>query len=206
MTAIPLTRISASPEKAAAIRNSVRSVFLPTDGIRRLARACDAPSFYALIADPRVSDPIYTLPKPRTVEAAHDFIVRHIEEQARGDGMLIFDFDDRGALAGYHDIKVWPEWAACELGGAVRPDRQGGGRGTAGAAKAFDWLFNAIGVELVCETAALDNIRTRKLLERLGFRLIGEIESELPGGGVRPSLYFELTKAEWALRQASTIG
>lgn len=158
-----------------------------------------------LIADPRVSDPIYTLPKPPTLEAARAFIEHHIEEQRRGEGLLILDVDERGAVAGYHDIQFWPKWAACELGGAIRPDQQGSGSGTAGAAMAFDWLFDVIGVELICETAALDNIRTRKLLLRLGFRLIGEIESELPGGGVRPSLYFEMTRAEWIARQRSTI-
>ncbi len=143
------------------------------------------------------------MPKPPTLAAARDFIEAHIDERARGEGLLIFDFDETGAVAGYHDIKVWPEWSAAELGGAIRPDRQGEGAGTSGAARAFDWLFTVIGVDLICETAALDNIRTRKLLLHLGFRLIGEIGSELPGGGVRPSLYFEITGAQWRQRDAS---
>lgn len=206
MTKIPLTRLKAAPEKSASICKAVRSVSFPSDGRKRLATAGDAAAFHDLIADPRVSEPIYTLPKPPTLEAANAFIKRHIEEQARGEGLLIFDFDETGGLAGYHDIQVWPEWAAAELGGAIRPDRQGGGAGTTGAAMAFDWLFDIIGVDLICETAALDNVRTRKLLERIGFRLIGEIESELPSGGSRPSLYFEMTRRERAQRAASTIG
>lgn len=161
-------------------------------------------AFLALIADPRISGPIYTLPKPPTLDAARAFIARHAEERLRGEGLLILDFDETGDVAGYHDIQFWPEFAACELGGAIRTDRQGAGRGGAGAAAAFDWLFSEIGVELICETAAIDNIRTKKLLERLGFRLVGEIESDLPAGGVRPSLYFELTRAEWGRSQRST--
>lgn len=206
MTAIPLTRIPAPPEKAEAIRAAVRAVALPEGGRRRLARESDAEGFYALIADPLVSDPIYTLPKPPTPEKVREFIRRHEEERARGEGLLILDTDENGRVAGYHDIRVWPEWAAAELGGALRPDIQGGGAGGRGAAAAFDWLFEAIGVDLICETAALDNIRTRKLLERIGFRLIGEIESELPGGGVRPSLYFELTRVEFLQRRSSKTG
>lgn len=206
MTKIPLTRLEAAPEKSASIRAAVRSVSFPAESRKRLAAAADTAAFHDLIADPRVSAPIYTLPKPPTLEAAGAFIRRHIDEQARGEGLLVFDFDETGALAGYHDIQVWPEWAAAELGGAIRPDRQCGGAGTAGAAVAFDWLFDVIGVDLICETAALDNVRTRKLLERIGFRLIGEIESELPSGGSRPSLYFEMTRAERAQRAASTIG
>jgi RimJ/RimL family protein N-acetyltransferase len=206
VTKLPLTRVKATPETADAIRDAVRCVSLPADGRRRLADVGDAPAFLALIIDPRVSSPIYTLPKQPTLAAARDFIARHVEEHARGEGLLILDFDEAGAVAGYHDIKVWPEWAAAELGGAIRPDRQGEGRGGAGAVSAFDWLFNTIGVDLICETAALDNLRTRKLLTRIGFRLVGQIESELPSGGVRPSLYFELTRAEFDQRRSSTIG
>jgi RimJ/RimL family protein N-acetyltransferase len=200
VTKLPLTRNRAPVAKEAAIREAVCAVEFPENGRRRLARPDDAPAFYDLISDPRVSKPIYTLPKPPTPHAVHAFIERHISEQAQGEGLLILDFDRSGAVAGYHDIQFWPEWSACELGGAIRADMQGAGSGAAGAAKAFDWLFNVIGVDLICETAALDNLRTRKLLERIGFRLIGEIESELPGGGVRPSLYFEMTRTEWARR------
>jgi len=197
MADIPLTRIAATPEKSDAIRNAVRAASFPAGQGRRLATVADADAFFALIADPRVSDPIYTLPKPPTLQKARAFIERHDGEQRRGEGLLILEFDGAGAVVGYHDIQVWPQWAACELGGAIHPDRQGGGAGTAGAAMAFDWLFSTFGVDLICETAALDNIRTRKLLERIGFRLLGKIESDLPEGGVRPSLYFEMTRTEW---------
>lgn len=206
MAKIPLTRNPAAPEKSAAIRKAVSAVSFPPDAARRLAAGADAEAFLGLIADPRVSDPIYTLPKPPTLEAARAFIEQHIAERRRGEGLLILEFDNAGAVAGYHDIQVWPEWAACELGGAIRPDRQGGGSGTAGAAAAFGWLFDAIGVDLICETSALDNVRTQRLLERLGFRFVGVIESDLPGGGVRPSRYFELTRAQWLQRDFSRIG
>ncbi len=205
MTKIPLTRIEAAPKKSESIRAAVRSVSFPPAARRRLAAPGDSAAFHELIADPRVSDPIYTLPKPPTLSSASAFIDRHIAEQTRGEGLLIFEFDEAGRMSAYHDIQFWPEWAVCELGGAVRPDRQGEGAGGAGAAAAFDWLFGSFGVDLICETAALNNIRTRKLLERIGFRLVGEIESELPGGGARQSLYFELTRAEWIARQRSTM-
>jgi RimJ/RimL family protein N-acetyltransferase len=196
MVEIPLTRITASPEKGEAIRAAVRAVSFPADGLRRLATVDDAPAFFALIADPHVSDPIYTLPKPPTLEAARAFIARHTEEHARGDGILILDYDETGAVAGYQDIRLWPEFSAAEVGGAIRPDRQESGSGGAGATAAFAWLFDVIGVDLICETTALDNVRARKLLERIGFHLVGEIQSELPGGGVRPSLYFEMTRED----------
>ncbi len=206
MATIPLTRHPACAEKAASIRAAVRAVAFPPDGRRILAAADDAPRFFELIRDPAVSAPIYTLPKPVTLDAARAFIERHVEEHARGEGLLILDLDGLGAVAGYHDIQVWPVWSAAELGGAIRPDRQNAGHGGAGASAAFDWLFGVIGVDLVCETAALDNVRTHRLLERLGFHRLGEIDSDLPGGGARRSVYFEMTRAEWNQARASRIG
>lgn len=206
MAAIPLTRHAASAEKAAAIRAAVRAVALAPDGRRTVATVADAARFFELIRDPSVSAPIYTLPKPVTLASARAFIERHVEEHARGEGLLILDLDEAGAVAGYHDIQFWPDWSAAELGGAIRPDRQNAGHGGAGASAAFEWLFGVIGVDLVCETAALDNIRTHRLLDRIGFRRLREIDSDLPGGGVRRSLYFEMTRAEWDQARASRIG
>jgi RimJ/RimL family protein N-acetyltransferase len=203
MTALPRTRIPASAQKAAAIREAVRRADFPATGHRRLAGEGDASGFLRLIADPSIGERIYTLPRPATLATVRDFIARHVEERIRGEGLLICEFDEEGDVEAYNDFRFWPEWAACELGGAIRPDRQGAGRGGAGAAAAFQWLFEKIGVELICETAALDNIRTRKLLERLGFDLIGEIDIELPDGSVRPSLYFELSLDGWRLRRAA---
>lgn len=205
MAAIPLTRIPASPEKARAIRDAVRAVAFPAAGDRIVAAAPDADRFFALIKDPAISGPIYTLPKPVTLEASRAFIERHVEEQTRGEGLLMLELDGDGAVAAYHDIQIWPEWSAAELGGAIRTDRQGAGQGGAGAAAAFAWLFGVIGVDLICETAALDNIRTHRLLERIGFRRLCEIDSDLPGGGVRRSVYFELTRTEWNQARSSTI-
>ncbi|MFN3959642.1 MAG: GNAT family N-acetyltransferase [Parvularculaceae bacterium] len=206
MAAIPLTRIPASPEKARAIRAALRAVAFPAAGARIIAAAPDADRFFALIKDPAISAPIYTLPKPVTLETSLAFITRHIEEKARGEGLLILDLDENGAVAGYHDIQIWPEWSAAELGGAIRTDRQGAGQGGAGAAAAFAWLFGVIGVDLICETAALDNIRTHRLLERIGFRRVGEIDSDLPGGGVRRSVYFELARSDWDQARSSNRG
>lgn len=201
MTTIPLTRIAAPPEKQAAIRNAVRAVATAPGGAR-VATIEDAEALTAMLADPAVADPIYTLPKPITLDSVTAFIARHLEERDDGRGLLLIGVDEAGAVAGYHDIQVWPEWAACELGGAIRPDRQGAGAGIAGAAAAFDWMFEEIGVDLICETAALDNVRTARLLERIGFTDKGEIESALPGGGARPSRYWELTRRQWEARRA----
>lgn len=199
MGGIPITRNSAPPEKQASIRNAVRTCcgFRGFAGASVIATPDHAPAFYRLVADPKVHGPIYTLPKPVTLESANAFIRRHAEERERGEGVLLISLDENGEATGYQDVQVWPQWAACELGGAIRPDLQGKGAGGAGAAAAFQWLFEDIGVDLICETAALDNHRTHRLLKRIGFTERGEIESALPDGGVRPSLAFELSRDQW---------
>ncbi len=195
MTKIPFTRRQASAEHAEAIRNAVRTTETMPCGAR-IATQADTDALTALLIDPQISDPIYSLPKPITRDAVSAFIDRHLQERARGEGLLMFLDDGEKTAAGYCDIQFWPEWAACELGGAVRTNRQGAHTGFDGAVAAFGWLFDEIGVDLICETAARNNIRTAKLLEHIGFRYLGEIESETPGGGVRASHYWEMTRAD----------
>jgi RimJ/RimL family protein N-acetyltransferase len=62
-------------------------------------------------------------------------------------------------------------------------------------------------VRLVGLTAALDNIRSAKVIEAAGFRPMGERLSQLPGGGVRRSLYWEMTREDWLTqRRLFTVG
>ena len=200
MAGIPLTRLPATAQKQASIRDAV-SQTSEIPGLARMATLADANALTDLLCDPKITAPIYSLPKPINHKTVEQFIAQHIEERASGNGLLLISMDDENAVAAYHDIQFWPQWAACELGGAIRTDRQGAGAGVGGAETAFNWLFNVIGVDLICETAALDNHRTARLLERLGFVFHGRIESTLPGGGTRPSHYWEMTKNAWAKRQ-----
>ena len=200
MATLPLTRLPAAAEKQAGIRSAVTAAN-EMPGVARMATLEDAEILTALLLDPKISAPIYTLPKPINRNAVKQFIAQHIEERTNGHGLLFISVDEKNAAAGYHDIQFWPEWSACELGGAIRADRQGVGAGGGGAIAAFDWLFDVIGVDLICETAALDNHRTARLLERSGFVFHGRVECELPDGGTRPSNYWEMTKEAWMARQ-----
>ena len=198
MTELPLTRIAASTGKEASIRDAV-SKAESLAGIAHVAGEKDVDALTTLLADPHLSEPIYTLPKPINHATVTSFVLRHLEERKRGEGLLMISLDENGRANAYHDIQFWPQWAACELGGAIRRDLQNNGQGGTGAKAAFDWLFAVIGVDLICETAALDNVRTARLLERLGFTDKGEISSRLPSGSLRPSRYWELDKTAWAL-------
>lgn len=196
---IPFTRNRVSADRAHSLRSAVRMArSLPTENdFSRIAVLEDASIFHAFLSDPKISAPIYSLPRPLTVDAVEQFIARHITEQRKGEGLLFLNFNSDGQIGGYQDICFWPEWAAGELGGAVHPDRQGKRRGIEGAKLAFDWMFDVLGLDLICETAALDNHRTAHLLDGLGFNRMGETLNYRNDGTSRSSLVWEISKDEW---------
>tara|TARA_R110000824_G_scaffold60404_2_gene161499 strand:+ start:761 stop:1390 length:630 start_codon:yes stop_codon:yes gene_type:complete len=196
---IPLTRTPVSDQKAAAIRAAVAAATMITteNASSRLADIDDAASFHEFLSDPQIHAPIYTLPQPLTIDSVRAFIADHQQQREQGTGLLFLNFDEQGRIGGYSDICVWPEWAAGELGGAIHPDRQGQRRGVDGARQSFDWMFDQLGLDLICETASLDNHRTAHLLDGLGFTRMGEIVSKRADGTTRPSLVWEISRAEW---------
>ena len=196
---IPVTRIEVPMSRINAIRDVVRSVTHLGEGpdVSRLARVEDAPALLAFLSDPAVHAPIYTLPRPLTEASVEAFIAGHLAEQADGEGLLFVREDGDGAIVGYSDIQVWPHWAAGELGGALHPSLHHQGRGTAGAAMSFSWMFRALHLDLICETASPENVPTHRLLDGLGFERRGEVTSVRPDGTTRASLVWEVTRADW---------
>jgi RimJ/RimL family protein N-acetyltransferase len=198
-TSIPITRNPVPQARAAAIRAAVASATSlgPPSDSTRLATVEDAAPFHEFLGDPQIHAPIYTLPRPLTVDSVRAFIADHQQQREQGTGLLFLNFDEQGRIGGYSDLCVWPDWAAGELGGAIHPDRQGQRRGVEGARQSFAWMFDHLGLDLICETASLDNHRTAHLLDGLGFQRLGEIESQRADGTTRPSLVWEISRAEW---------
>ncbi len=198
-SSIPITRNPATAQKVDAIRAAVANATSITteNDSSRLATVEDAALFHEFLSDPQIHAPIYTLPRPLTVDAVRDFITDHRQQREQGTGLLFLNYSDQGEIGGYTDICIWPEWAAGELGGAVHPDRQGQRRGIKGARLSFGWMFESLGLDLICETASLDNHRTAHLLDGLGFRRMGETLSHRADGTTRPSLVWEISRTEW---------
>ena len=196
---LPMTRIRLSETRQKAIREAVRTA----TGIgfsqspSRLAVRGDAEALYRFLSDPEIHGPIYNLPKPLTIDTVRGFIDRKTKERAAGEGLLFLRFDEVGAVLGYSEFDIWPEWGAGDLGGALRRDQQGGRAGVTGAKQTFDWMFDGLGLELIVATGALDNIRTARLLDGLGFTRKGEITSAREDGSTRQSLVWEVSKTAW---------
>ena len=201
MSAPPKTVITASAEEAEALRRAVRTVDVAALGpLRERAELKHVPGLVRLLSDPRVSGPIYDLPRPITEDSVTRWVAESQARALAGDALLIVNLDEAGEVAGYSRITVWPEHLSAELAGAVRADLQNSGRGGAGMAHTFGWIFETLGVELMCLTAALDNVRVQKGIDAAGFVRMGERDAVRPDGTVRRSVYWELTRDQWRQR------
>lgn len=201
MSAPPKTVIHASAEEAEAIRKAVRAADPASLGPGRVhAEMKHVPGLTEMLADPRVSAPIYDLPRPITEDSVTRWVAECQAQHLAGEGLLLVTLDEHGKVAGYSHIVVWPEHASAELAGAIRADLQGQGQGGAGMAHTFGWIFETLGVRLMCLTAALDNVRSIKGIDAAGFRRMGERDVVRPDGTKRASVYWELTRDEWRQR------
>jgi RimJ/RimL family protein N-acetyltransferase len=208
MSAPPRTVLTSSPEEASAIRDAVRNADVTALGPGRVVADRDhAAAVLDLLGDLAVSDPIYDLPRPLTHASIAAWIAEAGEQRRRGEALLILTCAADGTVMGYSKITVWPERSSAELAGALRAEHQSAGAGGAGAAHTIGWMFTTFGVRLICLTAAVDNIRSAKLIDRMGFIRMGERDAVRPDGTTRRSSYWELLRETWnVLRDAHAGG
>ena len=199
MSEIPKTRSHVSSAEADRLRALVRHAELMNGRIAgaRVARPEDAAALAGLLAHETIGPKIYTMPSPINAETMRGFIEDHLLQRARGDGILFVSFNSTGEATAYFDVEIWPQWSTAKFGGAVKAERQGRGFGGACGLAAVEWCFEQLGVNRICETTARDNDRSIRLLSRLGFIQMGEVVSTRPDGSTRPSLYWELARADW---------
>ncbi len=198
MSAPPDTVLEVSPQEAEAIRAAVLAADLSTLGPgRSLAGPADTADLLAFLLDPEVSDAIYDLPRPFTHESVGRWIAQSEALRQEGRRLLILTRDETGTIVGYSCVSVWPDRSAAELAGALARSRQSGGQGGAGALHTFGWIFQTLGVRMMCLTAALDNVRSAKLIDAAGFVRMGTREAVRPDGTTRTSIYWEVTRDQW---------
>jgi len=202
MSAPPVTVLTATPEEANTIRAAVRAPDLSCLGPATVvAEARHTDGLLSLLSDPGVSGPIYDLPRPITRESIAAWIMDNARLQAIGEALLTVSLDETGVVAGYSRFSIWPDRSSAEIAGARRADQQNSGSGTAGAARSFGFMFEVLGVRLVGLTAALDNVRSARVIEAAGFVDKGERLSTSPDGSTRQSRYWEMTREDWLTRR-----
>jgi len=198
MSAPPITVLIAEPEEEAAIRRAVREADPAWLGPMSLIAGPDhVQGLTALLTDPAVSGPIYDLPRPISEASVAAWVAEALALRQVGEAVLVVTLDEAGSVAGYSRFSVWPERSSAEIAGARRADQQNSGQGGAGAARSFGFMFEVLGVRLVGLTAALDNVRSARVIEAAGFRPMGETLSRAPDGTERRSRYWEMTRQDW---------
>ena len=192
----PKTKLDVSEAEAAHIRAAVRNVrtIEGVIGVSRLAIPDDARFVLALLKDERVSAAVYTLPRPFSVDSITDWIKDHQRQAREGEGLLTLVEDASGQVISISDFQFWPQYSACEFGGVIAAHLQSKSYGTKGIRELCDWCFDVIGVRLLAMTSALDNVRSNKIFEGMGFTHMGEMDSVRSDGQVRRSNYWELLK------------
>ena len=199
MADIPKTRQVVPVAEAERLRDFTRMAEFMNGRIAgaRVARTADAAALAGLLCHESIGPRIYTMPSPINAETMTGFIADHLEQRARGEGILFVSFNAAGEATAYFDVELWPQWSVAKFGGAVTAERQGRGFGGACGLAAVEWCFDQLGVLRICETTAVDNDRSIRLLSRLGFRQMGEVISVRPDGTTRPSLYWEMSHEDW---------
>lgn len=199
MSDLPYTRQPVKASRQQAIREAVRGVTrLPSTAAQsRLARPKDSAALLELFQHPDVHQWIYSLPRPLTLDSVRSFIQEQRQAQAAGQGFLSLNFDEDGRVSGYTEILVWPEWAAGEVGGAIRPDLQNRGQGATGMIATFSWMFETLDLDLICNTTAPDNIRMQTIFRKTGFSHMADTQSRRPDGTMRASQIWEVTRDDW---------
>jgi RimJ/RimL family protein N-acetyltransferase len=90
---------------------------------------------------------------------------------------------------------------AVEVGWRFAPTVWGNGYATEGATAALDEAFATLGLDSVCSLPQADNPRSGRVAERLGMRLIRDVN--VPANeqrGVVVASHYEITRDEWGSR------
>ena len=159
-------------------------------------RDADLDPFVAMNADPVVME---FFPETYTEERTHRFVAL-IRERWRQLGYSLWAVErkDTGHFIGY--IGLWPATfpahftPAVEVGWRLAADQWGHGYATEGARAALDYGFNTVGLDEIVSFTSAINVRSWRVMERLGMRrdINGDFEHpNVPAGHpVRPHVLY----------------
>lgn len=175
-----------------------------TDRLRlRAWQDADLDAFTAINADPVVME---FFPETYTGERTLRFVER-IREcwTALGYGLWAVERLDNGRFVGY--VGLWPAafpahfTPAVEVGWRLAADQWGHGYATEGARAALAYAFDTIGIEEIVSFTSVLNVRSIKVMERLGMQrdVAGDFEHpNVPEGHpTRPHVLYRIIKSAY---------
>ena len=131
-----------------------------------------------------------------SLEAAREFLRNYDPYSKTGMGRwLVIRKSDKACL-GWCGLK-WHEGDWIDLGYRFFQEYWNQGYATESSQYCLDYGFNELNLKEIFATVMPENIGSVRVLEKLGFQFIKEIEEELMGS----SLYYGLKKQDWESRK-----
>ena len=143
------------------------------------------PSFRRMNADPRVMEFMPSVLAPEESDAMVERVERHFDQ--RGFGLMAAELRESGEFIGYAGLSVptfdAPFMPAVEIGWRLAAEQWGRGLATEAAREVLRYGFEVVGLENVVSFTVPANVRSRRVMEKIGMRVVGEFEHpRLPDG------------------------
>jgi [ribosomal protein S5]-alanine N-acetyltransferase len=195
-------------DRSAAVGDVLRSLpALPClSGARvrlRPPRAADVAAVYALFSDP-LTMRWWSRPPMRQRDEAEAYIAsigRGLAARSFLNWLIADAFDDQAiGSCTLYDIQV-PHLRA-GIGYALSSTRCGQGLASEAVGLALRWGFGQLGLNRIEADAHPDNLPSRRLLERLGFQLEGQLRQRFVAGEeIQDSAIYGLLAEDWRARR-----
>jgi RimJ/RimL family protein N-acetyltransferase len=176
------------------------TTYLETERIRlRTLTPADAPLLLDLDSDPEVMRYI-TDGVPATAEDVAAYLPRVLRHYETGGDFGFWAAEERatGAFVGWFHFRLGPDAAdGVELGYRLRRAAWGRGYATEVSAALVRRGFERLGVERVFALTMSSNRASRRVMEKVGLRYVGDyVETRFPGEDKRAVIY-AVTRSEF---------
>jgi RimJ/RimL family protein N-acetyltransferase len=161
-------------------------------------RDADVDEFAAINADPAVME---YFPETYTEERTRRFVARIRERWAElGYGLWAVERKDTARFIGY--VGLWPATfpahftPSVEVGWRLAADQWGRGYATEGARAALNYGFETLGLEEIVSITSVLNVRSVRVMERIGMRRAADFEhpSVSEGHPLRPHVLYRIRR------------
>jgi RimJ/RimL family protein N-acetyltransferase len=174
--------------------------------VLRRWRDADRKPFARLNADPRVME---FMPNPLSREQS-DLLVERIEAhfRERGFGLCAAELRRDGSFVGFVGLAV-PSFECAftpcvEIGWRLSADHWGQGLATEGAREMMRYAFEVVGLQALVSFTASGNVRSRRVMEKLGMTHDAADDFDHPklpaGHPLRRHVLYRLESSEWRRR------
>jgi ribosomal-protein-alanine N-acetyltransferase len=166
----------------------------------RRFRPGDVDDALAYRDDPEFSRYLPHIPQPFTRRDAEEFVARNIGEPWDSFPTFAVVLDDK--VIGTVNFDVVPSQQIAMLGFAIGRQHWGRGIGIEAARAAVGWAFEAFDLAKIWATTDARNVRSQRVMEKLGMQLEGRFRShERARDGRADKVYYGILRGEWPSRR-----